>query len=67
MPRPPRQGAPAAHPRMPFPHCGLRADLLAITDRVYRIDSYYILSKYVALPGNYNSAYDWGAGLRFIC
>jgi hypothetical protein len=52
---------------MPFPHCGLRAGLIAITDRVYRIDSYYILSKYVALPGNYHSAYGWGAVLRFIC
>jgi len=44
----------------------LRADLMANTDREYRIDSYYILSKYVALSGNYDSDYGWGAGLRFI-
>jgi len=44
----------------------LRADLMANTDREYRVNSYYVLSKYVAVGGNYDSDYGWGAGLRII-
>ena len=44
----------------------LRADLMVNTDREYRIDSYYIVGKYLALSGNYDSDYGWGAGVRII-
>ncbi|OGX91667.1 multicopper oxidase family protein [Hymenobacter coccineus] len=44
----------------------LRADLMVNSDREYRLGSSYILGKYVALAGNYDSNYGWGAGLRFI-
>ena len=44
----------------------LRADLMVNTDREYRINSYYVVGKYLALGGNYDSDYGWGAGLRII-
>jgi len=44
----------------------LRADLMVNSDREYRLGSSYILGKYVALAGNYDSNYGWGAGLRLI-
>ncbi|NML66611.1 multicopper oxidase domain-containing protein [Hymenobacter sp. RP-2-7] len=44
----------------------LRCDLRVNTDREYTVNPYYILGKYVALSGSYDSDYGWGAGLRII-
>ncbi|MBO3272218.1 multicopper oxidase family protein [Hymenobacter defluvii] len=44
----------------------LRTDLMVNSDREYTIIPYYILGKYVALAGSYDSDYGWGAGLRII-
>lgn len=44
----------------------LRADLILNTDREYRLGSYEILSKYVALGGKCDRYYGLGADLRFI-
>lgn len=54
----PREGIPLTR--------RLRADLMADTDREYRIDSYYIPAKHLNLIGNHDSNHGWGARLRFI-
>ena len=44
----------------------LRADLMVNSDREYTINPYYIVGKYLALSGSYDSDYGWGAGVKII-
>lgn len=43
-----------------------RLDLYWNTDKQYGVTARYIIAKYVALSGNYDSDYGWGAGLSII-
>jgi len=44
----------------------LRMDLMANTDKEYRVALHYLITQHIALTGSWSNEMKWGAGIKIV-